>query len=388
MSTMIHDGRKFNVNKSRGRSYLAGIGIFLLAKFKWAIALLKWTKFGGTFITMGISLWAYALFYGWKFAAALVYLIFVHEMGHIVAARRKGIPTSPAFFIPFVGALISIQKQPRDAATEAYLAYGGPLAGLISFLPAIILYEVNGDPFWALVIYLGATLNLFNLLPVSPLDGGRIVSVLSTKIWLVGLLILGVLVTLSPSPILFLVLFIGIFTWWNRAREVYRNDVLSYEKGKLIDFIAELQHWPALTSTLGLKQALMAKANIGQPEVTVKNKWHIPFLHDKERFAQAQTRIDREYAVRELALLQEWEHLPVEYEDADPSRPIPSPLLVNAQRKAEERIQSIDEQLHHYRTYYVASTSLKWKVLAAYLALAAVLSLFMLYGFRLMEFYR
>lgn len=376
------------MNKSRGRSYLAGIGIFLLAKFKWAIALLKWTKFGGTFITMGISLWAYAVFYGWKFAVALVYLIFVHEMGHIVAARRKGIPTSPAFFIPFVGALISIKKQPRDAATEAYLAYGGPLAGFISFVPAIILYEVNGDPFWALVIYLGALINLFNLIPVSPLDGGRIVSVLSTKIWLAGLLILVGIVILSPSPILFLVLFIGIFTWWNRAREGYRNAVLTYEKGKLIDFIAELQHWPALTSTLGLKQALIAKSNMGQQEIAVKRKWHIPFLHDKERFTQEQTRMDREYAVQELALIQEWEHLPVEYEDADPSRPIPSELLFKAQRKAEERIQSIDEQLHHFRTYYEAPSSLKWKVLAAYLALAAVLSLFMLYGFRLMELHQ
>jgi Zn-dependent protease len=375
------------VNK-RNRSYLAGIGIFLLAKLKWAIALLKWTKFGGTFITMGISLWAYALLFGWKFAVALIYLIFVHEMGHVVAAKIKGIPTSPAFFIPFVGALISIKKQPRDAATEAFLAYGGPLAGLISFIPAIILYEVNADPFWALVIYLGATINLFNLLPVSPLDGGRIVSVLSTKIWLVGLFILVVLVILSPGPILFLILFMGIFTWWNRAREGYRNDVLTYEKVKLMAFIAELQHWPSLTSTIGLKQALMARANLGLQETEVKKKWHIPFLHDKARFAKEQTRIDREYAVRELALLQEWEHLPVEYEDADPSRPLPADLLVNAQRTMEERIQLIDEQLHHYRTYYVASSSLKWKVLAAYLALAAVLSLFMLYGFRLMELYR
>lgn len=337
---------------------------------------------------MGISLWAYALFYGWKFAVALVYLIFVHEMGHVVAAKRKGIPTSPAFFIPFVGALISIQKQPRDAATEAYLAYGGPLAGLISFLPAVLLYAYNEDPFWALVIYLGATINLFNLLPVSPLDGGRIVSVLSTKIWLVGLLILVALVVFFPSPILFLVLFIGMFTWWNRAREGYRNAVLSYEKEKMLAFIAELQYWPALTSTLGLKQALTDQANSGRQGDEVKAKWHIPFLHDKERFAGEQKRIDREYAVHELSLLQEWEHLPVEYEDADPSRPIPSELLVHAQRKMEERIKAIDEQLHLHRTYYIASSSLKWKVLAAYLGLAAVLSLFMLYGFRLMELYR
>jgi len=183
-----------------------GVGVFLLAKFKWVFAMLKWTKFGGTLISMMISLGAYAAIYGWKFGFALVYLIFVHEMGHIVAAKQKGIRTSPAFFIPFIGALISLKERPRDAATEAYLAYGGPLAGLISFLPAVALYQIDGDPFWALVIFMGAMINLFNLLPVSPLDGGRIVSVLSTKIWLIGLLLLVVLVVVSPSPILYIII--------------------------------------------------------------------------------------------------------------------------------------------------------------------------------------
>ena len=211
------------MNKSKSRSLLMGIGIFLLAKFKWALALLKWTKFGGTLITMMVSLGAYAAIYGWKFGVAIVYLIFVHEMGHIVAAKRKGIPMSPAFFIPFVGALVSMKERPRDAATEAYLAYGGPLAGLISFLPAVVLYETTKEPFWALVVFLGALINLFNLIPVSPLDGGRIVSVLSTKIWLAGLLVLGVIVAISPSPLLFIIILIGLFSWWSRGRENYRD---------------------------------------------------------------------------------------------------------------------------------------------------------------------
>ena len=105
--------------KAKTRSTLTAIGVFLIAKFKWVIALLKWSKFGGTLISMAASLSAYALFFGWKFALALVYLIFVHEMGHLVAARRKGIATSPAMFIPFVGAMISMKERPRDAATES-----------------------------------------------------------------------------------------------------------------------------------------------------------------------------------------------------------------------------------------------------------------------------
>ncbi len=376
------------MNKSRTRSFLIGIGLFLLAKFKWALALLKWTKFGATFITMGASLGAYALIYGWKFAAALVYLIFVHEMGHLIAAKRKGIPTSPAIFIPFVGALISMKQRPRDAATEAYLAYGGPLAGLISFLPAVLLYESTGDPFWSLVVFLGAAINLFNLLPVSPLDGGRIVSVLSTKIWLVGLLILVAIVIFSPSPILFLVILFGFFTWWNRAREGYRSSVLSYERGKLDELRAALRQWPTMTSMLGIKQSLKGITENAVEENEEKRKWLIPFLQDDKRFARDKARMDREHAQRMLGLLLEWEHRPVEYEDMDPSRPIPSELLVKADQKAQERILEIDEELHRYRTYYVASASVKWKVLAAYLLLAAVLSVFMLYGNRIMELHR
>src|SRR5699024_4522871 len=130
----------------------------------------------------------YAAFFGWQLAVVLVYLLLVHESGHLVAARQKGIKTSPAYFIPFVGAVISMKERPKDAATEAYLAYGGPLAGLISFLPAVLLYSWTGAPVWLLVIFLGAFLNLLNMLPVSPLDGGRIVTVLSTKIWFLGLL--------------------------------------------------------------------------------------------------------------------------------------------------------------------------------------------------------
>jgi Zn-dependent protease len=371
--------------KSRTRSTLIAIGLFLLAKFKWAIALLKWTKFGGTLITMGVSMGAYALIYGWKFGAALVYLIFVHEMGHVIAAKRKGIPTSPAIFIPFVGALIALKQQPRDAATEAYLAYGGPLAGLISFLPAVVLYEVTEQPFWALVVFLGAAINLFNLLPVSPLDGGRIVSVLSTKIWFVGLLILGVWVAISPSPILFLVLLFGIFSWWNRGKESYRGSLLSYEKDKLTDFRAMLRQWPHLTSTLEIKRSLAEIAEKASQKESGKRKRLIPFLNDEERLALGYATMDREFAVQTRTLLQEWEHHPVKYMDGDPSRPIPSDLLVNADHKAQERILALDEELHRYRTYYVASASVKWKVLAAYLLLAATLSLFMLYAHRLME---
>ena len=102
----------------------------------------------------------------------------------------KNFPTSPAIFIPFMGALIGMKEMPKNAKDEAYIAYMGPLFGLLSFLPAIPLYMITKEPFWALIILLGSMINFFNLIPVSPLDGGRIISVVSTKIWGAGLVLL------------------------------------------------------------------------------------------------------------------------------------------------------------------------------------------------------
>ncbi|XID96245.1 site-2 protease family protein [Paenibacillaceae bacterium WGS1546] len=365
---------------------LIGIGVFLLAKFKWVLALLKWTKFGGTFISMMVSLGAYAVMFGWKFGVAIVYLIFVHEMGHLIAAKRKGIKTSPAFFIPFVGALISLKELPRNAATEAYLAYGGPLAGLISFLPAVALYEMTGEPFWALVVFLGAMLNLINLIPVSPLDGGRIVSVLSTKIWLIGLLLLGAYAFLAQSPLMVLILVIGAVSWWNRAREGYRGSILAYEKQKLTEFREEIRRWPNLSSTWELKQALAAQvAEAGKVEEELGSRRLIPFLQDEQKLARERARMDREFAEKTLSLLQKWEYEPVEYEDEDPSKPVVSWMLKDGELTASERIEELEQELHRYRTYYEAPAAVKWKVLGAYLLLAGVLSAFMLYGHRIME---
>ncbi|WP_231891243.1 site-2 protease family protein [Paenibacillus swuensis] len=378
------------MSKNRNRSFLVAIGLFLLSKFKWAIALLKFTKFGGTLLTMGASLGVYAWAYGWKFAAAIVYLIFVHEMGHIIAAKRKGIATSPAFFIPFVGALISLKEQPRDAATEAYLAYGGPLAGLISFLPAVGIYYFTEEPFWALVIFLGALLNLFNLLPVSPLDGGRIVSVLSSKIWFIGLLILAGILIFSPSssPILFFILLIGVFTWWGRIREGYKNKLLSYEKEKLNAFQAELKQWPSYSSTIGLKESLNRITKEANGKVATARKWYIPFLHDQEREARDKAKVDLAYAEEARMLIMQWEHQPVFYVDNDPQRPEVSPLLSAVHAKLDERLSIVNEQLERLRTYYVSTPAVKWKVLTAYVALAIVLSLFMIYGQHLMELHQ
>ncbi|WJH37037.1 site-2 protease family protein [Paenibacillus sp. CC-CFT747] len=376
------------MSKSRVRSALLAVGAFIVAKFKWVLAFLKFSKFGGTLISMGISLWAYAFLYGWKFAAAVIYLIFVHEMGHVIAARIKGIKTSPAVFLPFVGAFIAMKEQPRDAKTEAFLAYGGPLAGLLSFLPAVALYEWTKEPFWIVVVFTGALINLFNLLPISPLDGGRIVSVLSTRIWFFGLLGLGALLVYSPDPMIFLIFLLGLFSWWGRGKEATRQEILAYEQKKLREFLDDLETWPTLSTTYEKKVQLQAAAQASPGPAAGGRRWSIPLLDDGKKIAAAKAEIDRRYASAAYELLLKWEWAPVQYEDGDLDRPVPSTMLAEASRSAAERLTQVEEELARLSTYYKSPASTKWKVLIAYLALAVVLSLFFLYANDLSEIHR
>lgn len=204
--------------------------VVFLGKIKWLLALLKVAKVG-SLLSIFVSLGAYALVYGWKFAAALVYLIYIHEMGHLLAAKRKGIKTSSAIFIPFVGALIALKEEPKNANQEAYLAFGGPLLGTVAFLPAIPLFLVTENPFWLLVITLGAMINLFNLMPVHPLDGGRIVGVISAKLWVVGIIGMVVYMFFRPNPLLILFFILGISKWWNE----FRSEITINQRDSVIE---------------------------------------------------------------------------------------------------------------------------------------------------------
>ncbi|MCT4779243.1 MULTISPECIES: site-2 protease family protein [Exiguobacterium] len=197
---------------------LAVAGAFLLSKGKVLLALLKFSKFGGTLISFGISLLFYAQIFGVWFGIGLLYLLFIHEMGHLAAAKRLGFKTGPAIFIPFMGAVIGIKDTFRTPKQEAILAYGGPLAGLLSLIPLLIGYALTGNEFWLVIFHLGALLNLFNLLPVSPLDGGRILAGLPIVVWVAGLAALIAYGITHFSIILLLIAFLGGSAVWKRYR--------------------------------------------------------------------------------------------------------------------------------------------------------------------------
>jgi Zn-dependent protease len=131
-----------------------------------------------------------------------VALIFVHEMGHYLAARQRGLNVGLPTFLPFVGAWIELKDQPHDAETEAWVGFAGPLLGSIAALGCYALARDQDSKLLLALAYAGFFLNLFNLIPLSPFDGGRITAVLSPRIWLLGVPLLVGLFLWRPSPML------------------------------------------------------------------------------------------------------------------------------------------------------------------------------------------
>lgn len=154
--------------------------------------------------TMLISVFAYAFVFGWWYAVGFVSLIFVHEMGHYVAARRRGLNVGAPTFIPFVGAWVQLKDLPHDAETEAYIGLAGPLVGTLGALICYFVARTTGSDLLLALSYAGFFINLFNLIPLSPFDGGRVTAVLSPRIWLLGVPILIALFFYRPSPLLLL----------------------------------------------------------------------------------------------------------------------------------------------------------------------------------------
>jgi Zn-dependent protease len=174
---------------------------------KLLLLLLNGAKLGKVLTTGGtmlLSVFAYSFIFGWWYAAGFVALIFVHEMGHYVAARQRGLAVGAPTFIPFVGAWIELKDRPHDAETEAYVGMAGPLWGTVGALVCFWLARAYDSDLLLAVSYSGFFLNLFNLIPLSPFDGGRVTAVISPRLWLVGAPMLIALFFYNPSPLLIL----------------------------------------------------------------------------------------------------------------------------------------------------------------------------------------
>ena len=155
---------------------LKAVLLFALTKAKFLF--LGLTKMG-TLGSMVLSLGVYWTLFGWQLALGLILSIYVHEMGHVAALRRLGFPASAPTFIPGLGAFIRLKQRPVSAREDARVGLAGPLWGLAAALVAWGIYLAGGGPIWAAIARIGAWINLFNLLPFGPLDGGRAFGALS-----------------------------------------------------------------------------------------------------------------------------------------------------------------------------------------------------------------
>ncbi|HUY10698.1 MAG TPA: site-2 protease family protein [Candidatus Dormibacteraeota bacterium] len=152
-----------------------------------------------------LTLWLYGLAFGWRFGIILALVLLGHELGHVLAFKSYGLAVRAPIFLPFMGALTA-GAMPQSLEEDAYIALAGPLAGLMLAALCYSMALATGDPFWLLATNISVVLNLFNLIPVVPLDGGRIIHAIWPPVVLVGVPLFFVVAFLAKLPLLPLIL--------------------------------------------------------------------------------------------------------------------------------------------------------------------------------------
>ncbi|MBO0781314.1 MAG: site-2 protease family protein, partial [Ktedonobacteraceae bacterium] len=200
-----------------------GIGGLLAALGAWLLKIPSLgflLKFGAAGISAFASAFLYSLVFGWPFAIGLIISLFIHEMGHALVMKLKGIPVGGLIFIPMLGAAVTMQQMPKNARDEAEVGIAGPIAGALAASFCLwMAYQPDASPIWASLAYFGFFINLFNLVPILPFDGGRVLAAIDRRIWILGfLLLLGVQIWewIHGNPSFWLLLFVlmaGMQLW-------------------------------------------------------------------------------------------------------------------------------------------------------------------------------
>src|SRR4051812_4772897 len=191
---------------------------YLLSKLQFLLLALKGAEVATTSATMLVSVAAYALIWGWPFAGGFVALLFVHEFGHYLQLRREGVQPGRILFIPFLGAVIGARSLGGNALAEARVGLAGPVLGSIGALAVALAGFATDSEMLKALAFTGFFLNLFNLLPVVPLDGGRAMAAMSPWMWFVGLAAMVGLVLVRPNPIIVLIALLGAMETWRRFK--------------------------------------------------------------------------------------------------------------------------------------------------------------------------
>ena len=200
------------------------------AKLKVVLLLLPKIKLFTTSASMLVSIAAYTLIWGWKFAVGFVLLLFVHELGHVIQLRREGIEASAPMFIPFLGAVVMAKSLGGNATAEARVGLAGPVLGTLGAAVVAVVAGVLESDLLMAIAFTGFFLNLFNLLPVVPLDGGRAMAALAPWMWIVGFAALVGLAFVFPNPVMLLIILFGGMETWRRFKARRNGETGDYYK--------------------------------------------------------------------------------------------------------------------------------------------------------------
>jgi Zn-dependent protease len=253
---------------TRAKKMLGPIGVVLViiakffAKLKFAIIpLLKFLplllKSGGTMLLM---IWVYTQLWGWRFAIGFVFLLLVHECGHLIVAKKFGLKVGAPMFIPFMGAFIALKEAPRNAWMEACVGIGGPIFGTIGALLCNSIGELTDASIFFALAWFGYFLNLFNLTPVGMLDGGRIVTALSRWLWLPGFVVLLWFGWKYPNFVVWLMIFLSVPRVYSLFRKRTEEERRYFE-------VTPSQRWTMSILYFGLIAALLFGMHVAQDDL-------------------------------------------------------------------------------------------------------------------------
>src|ERR1700731_1424354 len=244
---------------------LAVVGVMIakfFAKLKFLVLpLLKFLpillKSGGTMLLM---IWVYMQLWGWQFALGFVFLLLIHETGHLIVARKFGLKVGAPVFIPFMGAFIALKEAPRNAWMEACVGIGGPLLGSLGALACNAIGELTNVPIFFALAWFGYFLNLFNLTPVGMLDGGRIVTALSRWLWIPGFALLVWFGWKYPNFVVWLMVFLSL----PRIVSLFRKHT---EEEKRYYEVTPMQRWTMSILYFGLIATLLFAMQLAQNDL-------------------------------------------------------------------------------------------------------------------------
>jgi Zn-dependent protease len=224
-----HDRPPMESPVKERRHPLKRVGGFVIgaALLLWKLAaplflVLKNAKFFWAGLTFFVSVAAYTTIWSWKFALGFTVLILVHELGHVIQLRREGVPATAPLFIPFLGAVVGMKGLPKNAWVEAKVGLAGPVLGTVGAAVCLAAAVALDSDLLRALAYTGFLLNLFNLIPVLPLDGGRAAAAVHPAFWFVGLFAVAVLFFMHGSTILLLIAVLGGYELYHRWQR--RND--------------------------------------------------------------------------------------------------------------------------------------------------------------------